>query len=282
MKIVGCQGAHLIQQAQRLVVSRTRTDRRVEPRHRFQIVVEHVRMRRHDDLGRPILAQKVRRQHLDRGGRGRRPDGADDGGNMRRTAVRQVIAVDRGDHDMAQPEPGHGIGDPGGLVGGQRAGLASAHVAEAAGPGAGVAHDHHGGVALRPAFADIGAGGLFAHRHQPVLAHQRAGLVVDRMVGRLDADPVRLALDGVVRCRFAFSGWRGLRGSSITAPPLRWSITTLRAHARPLAASGQISLSKKWINPAGASSIFAPAHAAFAKNGWRVRKRPEPIRAWFR
>ena len=50
-----------------------------------------------------------------------------------------------------------------------------------------------------PALADVGAGGFLADRDQPVVAHQAAGLVINWVVGRLDADPVRLALDGIVR-----------------------------------------------------------------------------------
>ena len=114
-------------------------------------------------------------------------------------AVGQVVAVDRGDDDVLQAELRHGVGDAVGFVGVERAGQAGAHVAEGAGAGAGVAHDHHGGVALRPALADVGAGGFLAHRDQAVVAHQGAGLVVDRMGGRLHPDPGGLALDRVVR-----------------------------------------------------------------------------------
>ena len=86
-----------------------------------------------------------------------------------------------------------------GSSGSSASGMAGAHVAERAGARAGVAHDHHGGVALRPALADVGAGGFLADGDEAVLAHQGAGLVVDRMVGRLDPDPGGLALDRVVR-----------------------------------------------------------------------------------
>ena len=99
----------------------------------------------------------------------------------------------------ARPELRHRIGDAGGFVGGERQRLAGGDVAERAGAGAGVAHDHHGGVALAPALADVGAGGFLAHGDQAVGAHQRAGLVVDRMGGRLHPDPGGLALDGIVR-----------------------------------------------------------------------------------
>ena len=100
---------------------------------------------------------------------------------------------------MHQAELRHRIGNPRRFVGGQRSRLTGGDVAERAGAGAGVAHDHHGGVALRPALADVGAGGLLAHRDEAVGAHQGAGLVVDRMVGRLYPDPGGLALDRVVR-----------------------------------------------------------------------------------
>jgi hypothetical protein len=123
----------------------------------------------------------------------------DNGGEMRRAAIGQVVAVDRCDDDVLQPQPRHGVGDAGGFIGIERHRLPGAHIAERAGSGAGVAHDHHGGVALGPAFADIGAGGFLADRVQPVLPHQGAGLVIDRMGGRLDADPGGLALDRVVR-----------------------------------------------------------------------------------
>src|SRR3712207_9475021 len=71
-------------------------------------------------------------------------------------------------------------------------------VAERTGPRAGVAHDHHGGVALRPALADVRAGRLLADRDEAVLAHQRPGLVVDRGGRRLGPDPLRPAPDRVV------------------------------------------------------------------------------------
>ena len=73
-------------------------------------------------LGGAGLAQEVRGQHLDRG-RGRRgADGADGGGEVRRTAVRQIVAIDRGDDDMREPQLGHRIGDAVGFVGGERRG----------------------------------------------------------------------------------------------------------------------------------------------------------------
>ncbi len=155
-------------------VARARPDRQIERRHGLEIVVEDVGPRLDDDVKRAVLAQEVRRQHLDRGsGRGG-ADGADHRGEMRRAAVRQIVAIDRGDDDMLETQLGDGVGDPLRLVRVESAGQPGLDVAEGAGARAGVAHDHHGGVLLRPALADIGAAGLLADGDEAVLAHDLA------------------------------------------------------------------------------------------------------------
>src|SRR3569623_1825902 len=74
-----------------------------------------------------------------------------------------------------------------------RSSQAGSHVAECAGAGADLAHDHHGRMLLAPAFPDIGAAGLLAYGDEVVLADNRLGLPVDGRAGRADADPLRLA-----------------------------------------------------------------------------------------
>ena len=100
---------------------------------------------------------------------------------------------------MAQREFGDRIRDPVRFVGLERGRLAGAHVAKAAGACAGVAHDHHRGMALRPAFADIRAPGFLTDRNQLIFADNRSGFMIYRMPGRLYPDPRRLALDRIVR-----------------------------------------------------------------------------------
>ena len=106
-----------------------------------------------------------------------------------------------------------------GSSGSSAPGMPVLHVAEGAGAGAGVAHDHEGGVVLRPALADVRAARLLADRDQAVLAHDRRRLAIDRRARRLDADPVGLARrsacpadapsrDGAVRARSACRGQR--------------------------------------------------------------------------
>ena len=75
---------HAVEQAQRLVVARAGTDGGIQPRHGFQVVVEHVGPGVGDGLDGAGLAQEVGGQHLDRGARGGGADGADDGGEVRR------------------------------------------------------------------------------------------------------------------------------------------------------------------------------------------------------
>ena len=57
--------------------------------------------------------------------------------------------------------------------------------------GANLAHDHHRGVALAPAFAHIGATGLFAHRRQFVVAHDATRLIIRLAPRSFNANPSR-------------------------------------------------------------------------------------------
>ena len=88
----------------------------------------------------------------------------------------KIVPVDRGDHDMGKLELRHRLRHVLGLVRIERARQPGLHIAERAGARAGVAHDHHGGVRLLPALADIGTAGLFADRVQAVRAHDLARL----------------------------------------------------------------------------------------------------------
>ena len=150
-------------------------------------------MRRHDGLDGAVLAQEIGRQHFDRRLRAARADRADHGGEMRGAAVGKIVAIDRGDDHMGQPELGHRLGDVLRLCGIERARQPGLDVAEGAGAGAGVAHDHEGGVLLLPALADIRAAGLLADGVQAVGPHDLAGRGIAGRDRRPDPDPVRLA-----------------------------------------------------------------------------------------
>ena len=78
-------------------------------------------------------------------------------------AVRQVIAVYRGNDCVAQAHVCHGAGKPERFGCVERAGPAGLHVAVRARPRARVPQDHERGGAALPAIADVRAGRLFAH-----------------------------------------------------------------------------------------------------------------------
>src|ERR1700723_4660558 len=65
-------------------------------------------------------------------------------------------------------------------------------VAERARPGAGVAHDHEGGVLLVPALADVRTARLLAYRDKAVFLDDLAGIGIAARIRRADPDPVRL------------------------------------------------------------------------------------------
>ena len=196
---------HLLQQAQRVEIPRARADRQVKTRHRFEVVIEHIRLRV-DHTGFPaILAQEVRRQNLDCGAGRCGADGLDRVHEMHRPTVDQVIAVNRRDHHVLEAHFGNRFGHTARfvLVHTSRR-LAGRDVAEAASAGADLAQNHHRGVFLVPALPDIRAAGLFAHRHEALGFHDFPRFGITFGSRRLDADPVRLALYRAIRTRLFF------------------------------------------------------------------------------
>ena len=83
-----------LQQPQRMEIARTRTDRQVEPRHGFEVVIEHIGRRREHRLERAVLAQEVRRQHLDGHRRRGLAQRRDDAGEVHRAAVGEIVPID--------------------------------------------------------------------------------------------------------------------------------------------------------------------------------------------
>ena len=214
VKMVGIDFLDPLQQPDRMEIARARPHREIARRHGFQIVVEHVGLGLRDHFQRAFLAQEVRRQDFDRRGRAARTDGADGLRKMLGAAIGEIVAIDRGDHDMGEPELEGGLRDMFRLGGIERAGHAGLDVAEGAGAGAGVAHDHEGGVLLVPALADIRAARLLADRDEAVFLDDFAGVGIAAGIRRAHPDPVRFRrrqrirpvhLFGVARAQLA---WR--------------------------------------------------------------------------
>src|SRR3954469_2177535 len=167
---------------------------RVEARDDLDVVVEDVGPLGDHLRERHLLAAEVRRQHLDLAGRGLTTDLADDADERRRAVVRQVVAVDAGDHRVAQAHPRDRARDAGGLERVVPRRLAGLDVAEAAPAGAGVAEDHERRGAAVPAVADVRARRLLAHGVEVLVLDEAVELAVARAPGRLDLEPRRLAV----------------------------------------------------------------------------------------
>ena len=136
-------------------------------------------------------ATKVGRQDFDIGVGRQCPDVLDAFNEMAGAAVVQIIAVNRGDDDVIEFHQCDVLGKAFRLVEVQRVWTPRANVTEPAAPRTFVAHDHEGCRAFAPALADVGAGGLFAPRHQFVGAHNVLDLP-EAACGwqQLDANPV--------------------------------------------------------------------------------------------
>src|SRR6185503_135238 len=96
---------------------------------------------------------------------------------MTRAAVAQVVAVDAGDHDIAELEIRDGTGEVERLLGIRRQRLAVRHVAERAASRAEIAEYHEGGGALAEALADVRAGSFLAHGMEAVFAEDALDFV---------------------------------------------------------------------------------------------------------
>jgi hypothetical protein len=94
----------------------------------------------------------------------------------------------------------HRLGDPARLVPVEVGGLAGVDLAEVAAPGALVAADQEGRLAVFPALEDVRAAGLLADRVQALVLHQLAQRGVLRAHLRLGLDPRGFFSIGVSRC----------------------------------------------------------------------------------
>src|SRR4029077_16782551 len=134
-------------------------------------MIEDIRLCFDDGLQSAVLAQKIRSEHLDCRLRTTCADGANGIGEMPRSTVREIVAVDRGHHDMRETKFRGCFRYILRLALVQRAGQPGLYIAERTGARAGVAQNHEGGVFLLPAPADVWGTCLLAHGVQAFVAH---------------------------------------------------------------------------------------------------------------
>ena len=83
-------------------VASARPRHAVEARHRLDVVIEHVGPRVEHDPQRRFVALEIGNQHFEPARRNARARLRDRPREMRRAEVRQVVAIDRGDDDVAR------------------------------------------------------------------------------------------------------------------------------------------------------------------------------------
>src|ERR1019366_9404827 len=113
--------------------------------------------------------------------------------------VREVVAVDRGEDEVAERHSRGGVRDAGGLGHVILRRPAMRDGAVRAVPRADVTEDHEGGRAVLPALADVGAMRFLADRVQVEFAHEVLQVNVVTPAGSLHLEPAGLPL----RQRFA-------------------------------------------------------------------------------
>ena len=94
---------------------------------------------------------------------------ANTGGEVSGAAVAQIVAIDRGDDDIAQAHRLNSTSQVGGFVRIKRIGTTMCHIAKRTATRADIAHDHEGCGAMPEALAQIRATGFFAHCVQMII-----------------------------------------------------------------------------------------------------------------
>ena len=159
----------------------------------LEVVSEDVGLGVEDGLEVVGIALEIGDEDFDLCVGGGLADGADGVGPDGGAAVGQLVAVDGGDDDVAEVHGGDGVGDACGFIVVWRGGSACFDVTEAAGAGAGVAEDHDGGDAGRPALAHVGALGFLTDGVEVVVVDQVECLGVVLGGGQGGAEPAGLA-----------------------------------------------------------------------------------------
>ena len=169
------------------LVTGARSHHAIEPRHRFGVVVQHLRLGLDHDADGLFLSLKIGDKHFHLAARRLAANLLDDHGKGAGASQNIVVAVHAGDHRMFQVENGDRFRHPAGFVEVDRVRPALGHGAETAAAGTGIAQHHEGRGALVPALADVRAVGGLAYRMQVerprktlqlvvILAHRRASL----------------------------------------------------------------------------------------------------------
>ena len=155
-------------------------------------------LRRDDGVDRGLVPREVAGEHLDGGVRHGLAQRGDDGDEVRRTPVGQVVARHGRHDDVREPHPLRRFGHAARLVRIERFRRARVDGAEAAASRAGVAHDQERRGPGREALTLVRALRGLAHRVEAQVAESGAHLCLTagRRDGRFSHSGMRLAVSG--------------------------------------------------------------------------------------
>src|SRR5690606_18632501 len=232
------------------------------------------------------IAVEVRDQQLHPGVRVERLDRADGLGVQPGAAVGEIVAGHPGDRRIAQPHRVHALGDPARLVGVELGRFAGVDLAEVTPAGALLAADQEGRLAVLPAFEDVGAARLLAHRVQTLAPDQRLEVAVLRTHRRAGLDPRRFAFDRGLRvahlqpqqfaalrrdCHVSNATFRRPSSASATVTATR-SVTSATVTRRPSSAVSDVTPAS--VIPHGTIEENAPrSQSQFSANPCMVTPR---------
>ncbi len=144
--------------------------------------------------GQIQASTKIGHQRLDQRCRRLGAHGGNHVDKVLRAAIAQIVAVDAGNHHIAQFEAGNALGQLGRFVGVGRQRLAVPDIAKRAAARANIAKDHEGRGAAPEALADIRTSRFFANRVQLLVAQHAFDFAeAPAIVAGLDANPCRFA-----------------------------------------------------------------------------------------
>src|ERR1035437_2013448 len=204
------------QQLPRSRVERIRPHALVEALDGFRVVVQDLRPLVEDGRERRLAAEEIRDEDLDRDAGGERPNLPNRGGEVRGTAVGQLVAVNRGHDGVPDPERFHGLGHVPRLLRVERPPGPLGDRAEAAVPRADVAHEHEGGGLVdAPALEEIRAARFLADRIEMLVRHERRNAARQLVVVHAHLQPLRPGRDSIERAG------GGAHASSLARAPHR-------------------------------------------------------------
>src|SRR5271157_2236127 len=209
-------GLHVVEHLEADVILALAADVLLEPGDSLDVVIEELGAGGEDPIDAVDPAVEIRREDLD-GRAGTMPHREDATAEMLGASIIEIVARDRGDHDVPEPESATRIGQSIWLVGRHGVGLSPLDRTEAARASTSLPEDHERGRPPRPALGAIRATCTLADGLETRFADQTLGEIVASRARNGPLQPCWQAPRSVFRLAIAFdvAGQHGQAGGVI-------------------------------------------------------------------